>query len=203
MTTKLRLIIPFLIITVHFLIHYFSMQMQSQTFDESVNLVSGYYFVKTGKAYLNPEHPPLISIVSSLPLFFLRLNDPVIDRDNPEIEFYNPKNSKYRYRIANRFIYKNKVNHGVILFLARLPIVILSCALSFLIFFWSNKIWGFYAGLFSLLLYSFDPNFIAHGELVTMDVGLAFFYTLSSYLYIDYLNNKKYVNYSLLPYLFP
>ncbi len=167
------------------------MQQQSQTFDESVNLVSGYYFVKTGKSYLNPEHPPLISLFSSLPLFFLRLNPPVIDRDNPEQEFYNPKNSKYRYRIANRFIYENNVSHDIILFLARLPIVILSCALAFLIFFLSNKFWGFYAGMFSLLLYSLDPNFIAHGELVTMDVGLAFFYTLSSYLYIDYLNNKK------------
>lgn len=192
MTSKLRLLIPFFIITVLFLINYFSMQMQSQTFDESVNLVSGYYFVKTGKTYLNPEHPPLISLFSSLPLFLLKLNDPVIDRDNPEVEFYNPKNSKYRYRIANRFIYENLASHDVILFLARLPIVILSCALAFLIFSWSNQIGGIYAGLLSLLLYSFDPNFLAHGQLITMDVGLAFFYTLSSFLYTDYLKNKKF-----------
>ncbi len=192
-----RFVIPFLILIIYLFLSLFSVRTISQTFDESVNLVSGYYFLKTGETYLNPEHPPLIPVFSSLPLFFLELNPPQIDVDNPESELYNPKNSKYRYRIANRFIYENRLSHEIILFLGRLPIIILSCLLGLLIFVWSNRMGGIYAGLFSILLYALDPNFLAHGQLITMDVGLAFFYTLSTFLYIDYLNNRKF--YKFLP----
>ncbi len=192
-----RFVIPSLILVIYFLLSFFSVRTISQTFDESVNLVSGYHFLKTGETYLNPEHPPFISVLSSLPLFFLKLNPPQIDVDNPAIELYNPGNSKYRYRIANKFIYENRVSHEIILFLGRLPIILLSSALALLIFVWSNRAGGVYAGLLSVMLYALDPNFLAHGQLITMDVGLAFFYTLSTFLYINYLNNRKF--YKFLP----
>lgn len=186
-----NLFLPALIILFHFFISILSVRKQSLTFDESVNLVSGYYFVKTGQTYLNPEHPPLISVVSSFPLFILRLSEPIVPYDNPEVELYKPENSKSRYRIANKFIFENRVSHEIIIFLGRLPVIILSCFLAFLIFIWSKQLGGFYSGILSSLFYVFDPNFLAHGQLITMDVGLALFYTLSSFMYIKYILSRK------------
>jgi hypothetical protein len=38
------------------------------------------------------------------------------------------------------------------------------------VFHWSRELYGFYAGLVALALYIFDPNIIAHSQLVTTDI---------------------------------
>lgn len=179
-----------IIIGIHFLISYLSMQNNSLTYDESVNLVSGYHFVKTGATYLNPEHPPLLSVISAVPLFFMELNPPHIDEPNPWVTLYLQKNSSKRYRIANRFIFENTVPAERIIRSARTMIILLSCILLSLIYYMGNKLGGFYAGLFSALLYALDPNIIAHSQVVTMDMGLTLFYFLSSIFFIEFITKK-------------
>ncbi|HEX8372328.1 MAG TPA: glycosyltransferase family 39 protein [Chthoniobacterales bacterium] len=61
------------------------------------------------------------------------------------------------------------------LFLGRLPMVCLGLMLGLLIFLWAEHLFGFAGGTLALLLYSLDPNFIAHSGLVTTDVGMSLF----------------------------
>jgi hypothetical protein len=62
-----------------------------------------------------------------------------------------------------------------ILFLGRLPIIALSLALGWYIFRTSRRWFGDWGGVLSLTLYAFDPGFIAHGHLVTTDLGFSLF----------------------------
>jgi hypothetical protein len=60
-------------------------------------------------------------------------------------------------------------------FWGRMSILLLGLALAVLIFLWAREGFGFWGGTLSLLLFCFDPNFIAHSGLMTTDVGLSLF----------------------------
>ena len=52
---------------------------------------------------------------------------------------------------------------------------------------WAGRRWGLGAALVTLLLFTFDPNVLAHGALATTDMGTAVFITLAAYLVWRYL----------------
>ena len=53
---------------------------------------------------------------------------------------------------------------------ARLVTIIVSMLVAYLVFSWSRSLYGFIPAMFSLLLYVFDPNILAHSQLVTTDL---------------------------------
>jgi hypothetical protein len=53
---------------------------------------------------------------------------------------------------------------------ARLMTVIFSALVAWVVFVWARKLYGFFGGLAALTLYVFDPNIIAHSQLVTTDI---------------------------------
>lgn len=55
-------------------------------------------------------------------------------------------------------------------YVARLVTTFFSCLVAFLVFYWARSLYGFIPALFSLVLYVFDPNIIAHSHLVTNDL---------------------------------
>jgi hypothetical protein len=67
------------------------------------------------------------------------------------------------------------------LYPARLVTVITSLLLGYLCFRWSRQVYGFGAGLFTLFLFAFEPNLIAHSQLVTTDLYAAATMTLALY----------------------
>ena len=68
--------------------------------------------------------------------------------------------------------------------LGRLAVLPLALALAILIYIWSRQLHGTVAaGLLSLALFVFDPNFIAHGGLVTTDVAFALFFFSTIYFH--------------------
>ena len=52
----------------------------------------------------------------------------------------------------------------------RIFTMLFSALVGFLVFWWSKKLYGFLPGLFSLILYTWEPNIIAHSQLVTTDI---------------------------------
>ena len=57
----------------------------------------------------------------------------------------------------------------------RLPSMIFALLTGLLIFIWARELYGVRPALLSLLLYVFNPNFIAHGKELTSDVSTSFF----------------------------
>ncbi|HET7705711.1 MAG TPA: glycosyltransferase family 39 protein [Thermoanaerobaculia bacterium] len=66
---------------------------------------------------------------------------------------------------------------------ARMMMIALGIALGIVVFAWSKELWGAWGAFFSLLLFAFDPNFIAHSALVTTDVGVSLLMTLAVYFF--------------------
>ncbi|MGB7874947.1 MAG: glycosyltransferase family 39 protein [Anaerolineales bacterium] len=66
-------------------------------------------------------------------------------------------------------------------FTARMVTFLFSMLVAWLVFYWSRSLYGVIPGIVSLFLYVFDPNIIAHSQLVTTDlyawgtIALAFF----------------------------
>ena len=58
-----------------------------------------------------------------------------------------------------------------VLFLARLPSLLLGLLLGFLVWRWTRELFGARAGALATYLYTFCPNLLAHAHLVTTDIG--------------------------------
>lgn len=69
------------------------------------------------------------------------------------------------------------------LYVARMPTMLASVALAWLVWRWSRRLWGERGALLSLLLCAFDPNLIAHARLVTTDVWIALAFAAVLYLF--------------------
>jgi dolichyl-phosphate-mannose-protein mannosyltransferase len=69
----------------------------------------------------------------------------------------------------------------------RYATIVLSLILAAYIFTWSYQLYGRHAALLSLGLYVFDPNFLAHGQLVTADLPAALMITIALYHFWQFL----------------
>ena len=63
----------------------------------------------------------------------------------------------------------------------RLATLLFSVMVAYFTYRWSRELYGFLPGLFSLFLYTFEPNLIAHSQLVTTDLYAAGMVLLSTY----------------------
>ena len=69
----------------------------------------------------------------------------------------------------------------------RYATIILSLLLAVYVFNWSYQLYGRQAALLSLSLYVFDPNFLAHGQLVTADLPAALMIIIALYYFWQFL----------------
>jgi Dolichyl-phosphate-mannose-protein mannosyltransferase len=69
----------------------------------------------------------------------------------------------------------------------RYATIILSLFLALYVFVWSYQLYGRQGALLSLSLYVFDPNFLAHGQLVTADLPAALMITIALYHFWRFL----------------
>ncbi len=167
-----------------FLIQISTSLKESQTVDEGVHLAAGYSYLLKNDFRMNQEHPPLIKELAALPLLIIskKLDSPFTKAN---WDGYN------EWLFAKDLIYDNTVSADTILLLGRLPMMLLSLVLAFFIFKWSKELFGVIPGLFSLTLYCFSPDFIAHGRYITTDVGLTLFFFITIYYFYKYLKSGK------------
>src|SRR5215211_3373095 len=151
------------------------LRQDSPTVDEFAHLPAGYWTLKTGRFDLFPLNPPLIKVLSALPLLAL---DPEIDTASP-VE----NTGWYPWVYGTGFMERNRPIYDRVFLLGRLPVVALGLLLGWLVFRWSRELYGDEAGLVSLFLAVFFPSLIAHAHLATVDVGPCFFLVLALYLF--------------------
>ena len=160
---------------------------ESQTVDEGVHLAAGYSYWLKNDFRMNQEHPPFIKELAALPLLFISQKlDSAFTKEN--WSGYN------EWLFAKDLIYDNKVPADTIIFLGRLPMMLLSLLLGFYIFKWSKELFGTWAGLLALTLYCFSPDFIAHGRYITTDVGVTVFFFITIYYFYKYLKSGRNLN---------
>ncbi len=150
-----------------------SVAVKSLTVDESVYIVAGYSYLKTGDYRMNPEHPVFGKMVLALPLLLM---DPVLPLEKPAwADSAVMGNNLPNYSFAADFYAANLDNFFPIIFSARLMQIALGVFLGMLVFLWSKKLFGAKAALLALFFYVLSPNIMAHARIAALDFTLTVF----------------------------
>ncbi|HKA08785.1 MAG TPA: phospholipid carrier-dependent glycosyltransferase [Gemmataceae bacterium] len=150
----------------------------SQTFDEGAHLVAGLSYWRTGTFRINPEHPPLLKLLWSIPI---ALRSDVQFEPDPDAW-----EKKDHWILADDFLYSGRPDHFELLVSARRVNIALGATLVALIGWWAYRLWGRGAGLLACALAATDPNLAAFAALLSMDLGLALFGTAAAYALWEY-----------------
>ena len=172
------------LLSVVFLLPFFSAQNFSPATDEITHLPSGYSYWKPGQVVLNPQHPPLVKLLASFPLLFMdfKFND-----KDPNL--IGPIRNEWAF--GQNFLSSN--NMDKLLLWGRLSVMLISVLLGFYVYKWASEIFSRKAGFLSLFLYAFMPVIIANAQFVTTDLALAAFSFITFYYLWRFikLNDKK------------
>src|SRR5262245_6773903 len=152
----------------------FALPRLSATADEALHLASGYSYWQTRDFRMEPETPPTAKLLAALPLLFLH---PKLDISGEVWKKGEAAQSLFGFV----FLYGNDADR--LLFWARVPMVLLAALGGAVVFLWARDLFGAPAGLFAVGLYSFSPNMLAHGMLVTSDVPVSTFTIMTVYLF--------------------
>jgi hypothetical protein len=157
---------------------FFSVRRESQTWDEANHIFCGYRTWTHSDYGLNPEHPPLVKLLATAPLLWSQWKTPVLEeRFFKEDAFLRGK----------EFLYQNDPEK--ILARTRTAAAVLALLTALVVFFATREMFGRGAAFIALTLLTFDPNLLAHGALVTTDVGFACFMLLSVFTFYRFVKS--------------
>jgi len=177
---KIHLIV-ILLLSIFLLVNISSILVKSISNDELVHISAGYSYWKTFDMRMNKEHPPLVKLLSGIPLLVLQ----------PEIHLDSPRWKQGReWEFGAEFIFFSNTNTDQLIFWARLPIILLGILLGMYVFRWAKELYGDAAGIFALLLYVFSPNILAQSRFVTTDLGITCFSFITIYYFWKFCNKK-------------
>jgi hypothetical protein len=140
---------------------------ESLTWDEGDHMFAGYMMWKTGDYGLNPEHPPLVKLLATVPTLHEKLWIPPLQGREFKAEAYLD---------GRDWLARNDGASQHLVFRMRLAAGLLAWGLALMVFFAAREWFGTTAALIALTLVVFDPNIMAHSALVTTDVGVSLFF---------------------------
>ncbi len=185
MSNRKTNIIAICLLVFLFIIAVFSIKDESLTMDELAHLPAGYSYLTQKDMRLNPEHPPLMKDLSAIPLLFIK-----------NIKFPSEVKSwkedvNGQWDFGSEFLFKNGNPVDKMIFWARIPMILILILLGYYVFRWAKELFGNKVALLSLFLFSFSPTFLAHGRLVTTDIGAAAGVFIATYYFLRFLKNSS------------
>jgi hypothetical protein len=192
MQNRLISLAAVLLLVFVFVITVLSVKDDSLTMDELAHLPAGYSYLTQKDMRLNPEHPPLIKDLAALPLLFIK------DIHFPADLKAWSQDVNGQWDFGNKFLFWSGNPTEKMIFWSRMPMILMLLLLGFYIFKWAKELWGGKPALLALFLFSFSPTLLAHGRLVTTDVGAATGVTIATYYFIKFLQRPslKYILFS-------
>ncbi len=178
--TKLSLLVAIGIVVLFFAQCVHTAKTDSVSWDESQHLYSGWLSWKHADYGYNPEVPPLVKMWCAIPLLHRAMVQPPYTGD----DFKNEG-----FVLGQRFLKANGIDQTLIP--ARVMAALLSALLAITIFVAAQEMFGPKAGLFALIMFCFDPNFLAHGGFVTTDIGASLTLLLSIYCFYRVLKRPS------------
>lgn len=159
---------------------FFSVRRESQTWDEANHIYTGYRTWTDADYGLNPEHPPLVKLFTTVPLLWSQPKTPALEhRFFKEDAFLGGK----------EFLYQNDPDK--VLARTRTAAALLTLLTALVVFFGAKEMFGTGAAFIALILVTFDPNLLAHGALITTDIGLACFMFLAVFMFYRFLKSPS------------
>ena len=157
------------------LLAFTSLLGDSPTVDEFVYPVEGAYYLRTGDFRFNPQNPPLLKLLTAIPVLLHGARLDLAPRWHTDLGGWEP------WVLSTRFALDNLAQYHRLFVEARMVPLALALLLGLFVFRWSAALWGVPGGLLSLSLYVFCPNVLAHARLATPDLPVTCFMFLSSY----------------------
>jgi hypothetical protein len=156
-----------------------TVRQESLTWDEGDHIFAGYMSWKTHDFGLNPEHPPLMKLLGTFPLLRLPLKVPALQHRYFKDEAYND---------GRELLFGNAPNYSAesLTFRVRLAAGIVAILMGLLVFMAAQEMFGTGAAFVALLLVTFEPTVLAHGALVTTDIGVSCFFLAAVYAFYRY-----------------
>jgi hypothetical protein len=171
--------VVFLLIVLEFQLLY-SVRQESLTWDEGDHIGAGFRSLKHKDFGLNPEHPPLVKMIAAIPLLGMNLREPQLQGRYFKDEAY----------LSGRdLIFQN--DYEKVIFRARMFASVFALLVALLAFLTASGMFGTGAGFIALALIVFEPNFLAHGALVTTDTGAAAAMLASIYAFYRYVKSPS------------
>ncbi len=157
-----------------------SVRQASQTFDEPCHIFAGLQYWRHSDFGVNPEHPPLVKWLATLPLLPLRLQYP----RTPEAPF-----KQQCWSGGQQLLYSK--NGDDLLFRARMAASGFALLLALLVFEASYRMFGAGPAIIAMALLVFEPNILAHGALVTTDMGVTCCLFAAVYAFYRYVEKPS------------
>jgi hypothetical protein len=156
-----------------------TVRQESLTWDEGDHIFAGYESWKTHDYGLNPEHPPLMKMLATVPLLGLPLKVPVLQH-----RFFKEE----AYMSGKALLFGNAPQYSAetLTFRVRLAAGIVAILLGLLVFLATQEMFGVWAAFVALVALTFEPNILAHGAFVTTDTGVSCFFFASVYAFYRY-----------------
>lgn len=185
MNKRLVYILVFSLLIFVFLIGILSIRDDSLTMDELAHLPAGYSYLTQRDMRLNPEHPPLIKDLAAIPLLFMR----GIKFPSNIPDWQNDINGQWGF--GYHFLFTSDNPADKMIFWGRIPMILILTLLGLYMFKWTKELFGEKTALLSLFLFSFSPAFLAHGRLVTTDVGASIGVIAAIYYFLKALKEPS------------
>ena len=175
-------------IAVQIVLTVFVVHRESLTFDEGDHMFAGYMMWHAGDYGLNPEHPPLVKLLATLPLLGRPLWVPQLQNREFKAEAYLD---------GGEWIARNDGDRNHLVFQMRLAAGLLAPLLSLVVFLVARESFGDWAGLAALNLVAFDPTVLAHSALVTTDIAVSLFFLAATWCFYRYVKQPTYARLAL------
>lgn len=165
-----------------------STRQESPSWDEGDHIFSGYMNWKNHEYSLNPEHPPLVKLVATLPLLPLDLKiAPREGRYFKSEAYYGGRELLFR----NDPKYGGRYSADTLLFRIHMTVLIFALVLAVLLFFAGSEMFGTSAGLIAMTLFVFDPTVLTNAPFVTTDMGAACGFFAATYTFYRFVKAMK------------
>jgi hypothetical protein len=137
------------------------------THDEYWHLPVGLLNLKQGRFDFDNLNPPLCRLAAALPLAFTSAQTGPTNVNRDAMGW------------GDNFLNENSADYRTWFLVGRSVIVLLSVLAGLTAAIWARELFGDAAGCLAAVLWAFEPNLLAHGSLVTTDMGAAAFFVFT------------------------
>jgi hypothetical protein len=145
----------------------------SPTADEAIHTASAYLALTRGDFRFDPEHPFTFKYLTALPMLALQPNLPANDQRLWSISDATLYDSWIEARTwADSWLYESDNNAGLMMFLMRLPGVMVFALLIYLTWYLVREWFGERAAIWASFFVATNPTFLAHAATTNTDVPI-------------------------------
>lgn len=169
-----------LLLGIHAGLLAYSATQHSPTHLEPAFLASGISHWQFGRFELYRVNPPLPRMIAALPVMAWGCK-------TDWSRYYEGPGSRAEFPVGEDFIKVNGPMSIPLFFMARWACIPFSLIGGYFAYRWANELYGNGAGLVTLFLWTFEPNLLAHAELVTPDCACWSFGIVAGYTFWRWL----------------